>query len=68
MTTTGLAVVVFVAVGLAWTAHLVRIGNMDALELAAKVAAPDPVSALDWPELHVRAIVQQPDEPPLAGS
>ena len=59
------AVVLLVAAGLAWTAYLVHVGNLDAMELAGKVATPDPVSALDWPELHVRAIVPQPDEPPL---
>ncbi len=58
-------VVLLLAAGLAWTAHLVRLGNLDALELAAKAATPDPVSALDWPELHVRAIIPQPDERPL---
>ena len=59
------AVVLLAAAGLAWTAYLVHVGNLDAMELAGKVATPDPVSALDWPELHVRAIVPQPDEPPL---
>ena len=59
------AVVLLVAAGLAWTAYLVHVGNLDAMEPAGKVATPDPVSALDWPELHVRAIVPQPDEPPL---
>ena len=49
----------FIAVGLAWTARLVRIGTLDALELAGKVAVPEPVSALDWPELLVRAVVPQ---------
>ncbi len=49
----------FIAAGLAWTARLVHIGTLDALALAAKVAAPEPVSALDWPELHVRAVVPE---------
>ena len=59
------AVVLLIAAGLAWTAYLVHVGNLDAMELAGKVAMPDPVSALDWPELHVRAIVPQPGEQPL---
>lgn len=59
------AVVLLIAAGLAWTAYLVHVGNLDAMELAGKVATPDPVSALDWPELHVRAIVPQPGEQPL---
>ena len=50
---------------LAWTARLIHVGNLDAQALADKLGTPDPVSALDWPELHVRAIVQQPAEPPL---
>ena len=56
-------VIAFIAVGLAWTAHLVRIGNLDAMALAEKLSVPEPVSALDWPELHVRAAVEQPGEP-----
>ncbi len=50
---------------LAWTARLVHIGNLDAMALADKVAVPHPVSALDWPELLVKAIVPQPAEQPL---
>jgi hypothetical protein len=52
----------FIAVGLAWTARLVRIGTLDAMELAGKLAVPEPVSALDWPELHLRAVVPQDAE------
>ena len=59
------AAVLIIAAGLAWTAYLVHVGNLDAMELACKVATPDPVSALDWPELHVRAIVPQPGGQPL---
>ena len=56
-----------IAAGLAWTARLVHIGTLDALALADKVATPRPVSALDWPELHICAVVPQeiPDEPSL---
>lgn len=59
------AVVLLAAAGLAWTARLVHVSNLDALELASKVGVPDPVSALDWPELRVRAIVPQPSDEPL---
>ena len=59
------AVVLLIAAGLAWTACRIHVGNLDALELASKVGVPDPVSVLDWPELHVRAIVPQPGEQPL---
>ena len=52
----------FFAVGLAWTARLLRIGALDALELAEKVGVPEPDSALDWPELRVVAAVA-PDIP-----
>lgn len=49
----------FIAAGLAWTARLVHIGAVDAQELADKLAAPEPVSAVDWPELRLRAAVPQ---------
>ncbi len=51
--------------GLTWTARLVHVGNLDALALAEKVAVPDPASALDWPELHIRVVIPQPGEPSL---
>ena len=54
-----------IVAGLTWTARLVHVGNLDALGLAEKVAAGDPASALDWPELHVRSVVPQPGEPSL---
>jgi hypothetical protein len=58
---------VFIAAGLTWTARLLRIGALDALDLAEKVGAPYPSSALDWPELRVRAALDQdvPGERPL---
>jgi hypothetical protein len=49
--------------GLAWTARRVHVGTLDALALAEKVATPRPSSALDWPELRVRAVVPQPAHP-----
>lgn len=58
---TGAALVIIVGLGAA--ARLVHIGNLDALALAEKLAAPHPGSALDWPELRVRAVVSQPDRP-----
>ena len=60
-----IGVVLFVAAGLIWSARLVHVGNLDAQALADKAAAPNPVSALDWPELHVQAVVAQPEERPL---
>ena len=59
------AVILLAAAGLAWTARRVHVSNLDALELAGKVGVPDPASALDWPELRVRAIVPQPGDQPL---
>jgi hypothetical protein len=59
------AVFLLAAAGLAWTVHLVHISSLDASELAGKLGVPDPVSALDWPELRVRAIVPQPGDEPL---
>jgi hypothetical protein len=58
---TGAALVIIVGLGAA--ARFVHIGNLDALALAEKLATPHPVSALDWPELRVRAVVSQPDRP-----
>jgi hypothetical protein len=59
------SVTVLIAAGLAWTARLVRISNLDAHDLADKLSVPAPVSALDWPELHLNAVVAQPDEQPM---
>ena len=59
------AVVLLTAAALGWTARRVHVSNLDALELAAKVSVSHPVSALDWPELRVRAIVPQPGDQPL---
>jgi hypothetical protein len=63
--TLAVAVLLAAAVALAWTARLLHVGNLDALALADKVGVPHPASALDWPELHLRAIIPLPDEPPL---
>jgi hypothetical protein len=51
----------FILAGLGATARLVHIGNLDAQALAEKLATPWPVSALDWPELRLSAVVPQPD-------
>jgi hypothetical protein len=53
----------FILAGLAWTARLVHIGNLDALSLVAKTAVPDPLSPVDWPELRIRSVVTPPDDP-----
>jgi hypothetical protein len=55
----------FVVAALVWTARLVHVGNLDALSLAQKVGTPHPISALDWPELHVGMVVSVTDEPPV---
>ena len=55
-------VILAIAAGLAWTARLVHISNLDAYDLAAKTGTPTPVSAFDWPELHLNAVIAQPDE------
>ena len=60
-------VIVLIAAGLVWTARLVHVGNLDAQALADKLATPHPVSALDWPELRVQAVVPQPEEQPPNG-
>jgi len=53
----------FILTGLALAARLVRIGNLDAMALAEKVAVALPGSAADWPELRIRAVVPQPGQP-----
>jgi hypothetical protein len=53
----------FIIAGLGAAARMVHIGNLDALALAEKLDVPHPVSALDWPEFRVRAVVPQPGEP-----
>lgn len=58
-------VIVLMAAGLTWAAHLVHIGNLDMQALADKLAAPEPVSALDWPELRVHAVIPEPGEQPF---
>ena len=58
-------VILFIVAGLAWTARLVHIGNLDAQALADKTACPKPDSALDWPELRLHAVVAQPGEQPV---
>lgn len=60
------AVISLVATGLlACTARFLQAGRLGHSARATKIATPDPVSALDWPELHVRAVVPQPDEQSL---
>jgi hypothetical protein len=55
--------IMFVLAGLTWwAARLVHVGSLDAQALAEKAAWPTPASALDWPELHVLAVVSQPGE------
>jgi hypothetical protein len=55
----------FIAAGLVWTARLVHVGNLDAQALAEKTAEPHPSSLVDWPELRVRSVVSEPDQPLL---
>jgi hypothetical protein len=57
--------IVLIIAALVWTARLVHVGNLDALALAQKVGTPVPISALEWPELHVRTVVSVADEPPV---
>ena len=53
-------VIVLIAAGLTWAAHLVHMGNLDMQALADKLATPEPASALDWPELRVHAVIPEP--------
>jgi hypothetical protein len=55
------AVVVLLIAGLlTWTARLLHVGNLDYSALKKKTETPHPVSALDWPEVRLRAVVRQP--------
>ncbi len=58
-------VIVLMAAGLAWAAHLVHIGDLDMQALADKLAVPEPASALDWPELRVQAVIPEPGDESL---
>jgi hypothetical protein len=53
----------FILAGLGAAARRVHIGNLDAQALAEKLSVPYPLSALDWPELRIRAVVPQPGRP-----
>jgi hypothetical protein len=53
-------VIVLMAAALIWAARLLHIGNLDMQALADKVGTPEPVSALDWPELRLRAVIPEP--------
>lgn len=55
----------FIAAGLAWTAWLIHVGNLDAQALAEKTGVACPTSLVEWPELRVRSVVSGPDEPLL---
>ncbi len=53
-------------VALIWAGRLARDSSAGAPEPADGAARPDLVSALDWPELRVQAVVPEPSEEPLA--
>jgi hypothetical protein len=57
-----LVVAALIGGGVGWTAYLVRVGMLDARDLAEKTAFRRPRSALEWPELRVDGVVAQPDE------
>jgi hypothetical protein len=57
------ASLLIIASGLVWTARLLHVGNLDAHGLATKLGTPHPSSAADWPELRLRAVVPQPEQP-----
>jgi hypothetical protein len=40
-----------------------RVSMLDAADLVSKIDVPRPLSACDWPELHVDAVVADPDLP-----
>lgn len=48
------------AASLGCAARLFYVGALDSHDLAAKLAAPWPVSVCEWPELHVESVVVDP--------
>ena len=58
--------VLLIVSGLRAAMRRVHIGYLDAQALAEKLSVPYPVSALDWPELQVRAVVPEPGQPEVA--
>ncbi|MFJ4657127.1 hypothetical protein ACIP5Y_38170 [Nocardia sp. NPDC088792] len=54
--------VAFVVFEVVWVVRLIHMGNLDAHELAVKMGVPTPVSALDWPDMRLKAVVAQPDD------
>lgn len=57
-----LGVGLLLVVPFVWTGYVVYVGMLDAQSLAEKTAVPHPLSALDWPELHLDSVVPQPDD------
>jgi hypothetical protein len=58
----GLAVGFLIAAGVAWSVYLIRVGLLDARDLAEKTAVEHPRSALHWPELRIGSVLPDPDE------
>jgi hypothetical protein len=58
----GLAMIAVVAGALLWSLRRFRIVTRDAVDLAAKLAVPRPVSVADWPELRVEEVVCDPQK------
>jgi hypothetical protein len=56
------AVGCLIACGVAWTVYLLRVGMLDARDLAAKTAIGHPRSALHWPELRLTSVLPDPEE------
>jgi|HubBroStandDraft_1064217.scaffolds.fasta_scaffold241630_2 hypothetical protein len=54
-----------IVAGLCWTVRRLHVGALDTQALVQKLAIPYPRSALDWPELRLRAVIPQPGEPAL---
>ncbi len=54
-----------IAAGLCWTVRRLRVGALDSQALVRKLAIPHPRSAIDWPEIRLRAVIPQPGQPAL---
>jgi hypothetical protein len=46
----------------AYTLRRLKVGALDAVELASKAAVPHPRSARDWPEVRLSSVISGPED------
>jgi hypothetical protein len=57
-----LAVGCLIGGGVAWSVYLIRVGLLDARDLAEKTTIGHPRSAVQWPELRIGSVLPDPAE------